>query len=217
MWESIRKRKYVVLLTAFFSVITANTTACDKKRDSGGAQKKATKEKKASSTNVREAQSASRNVEKQDVHDDHHDEHHTGSNSPVVKLPPDGHLGAPLTIKENTSLKKIFTKPQAFLGKKIRVAGKVMAQCVKRRRWFAIADKGKRPWLYISTEPKFFIHPTAIGMQAIAEGVLQEREIPVKAAKHFAKTHKLFGGKPKAITGPQKQLFLKATGAKFSQ
>ena len=97
------------------------------------------------------------------------------------------------------------------------VSGKVEAQCRKRRRWFALSEGGKRPFLRVSTEPKFYIHSTAVGMKGKAEGVVKTRTVSVKEAKHFAKVHKLFGGDPSKITEPKTQVILKATGAQFKK
>ena len=145
----------------------------------------------------------------------HH--HHGGGSPDAVKLPASGHLGAPFAVKKTSDLAKVMAKPKPFVGKKIRVSGKVVAQCIHRRGWFALAAGGKRPWLRVINAPRFFIHSTAKGMNAEAEGTLEFVDVPEKMARHLAERHGLFGGKPDAVKGPQKMPVLRATGAKFTK
>lgn len=153
-----------------------------------------------------------------DGHDhDHVEGHdHSGEEIPPVKLPPSGKLGEPFTLEKETPINEILSHPKKFAGKKVLVSGKVEAQCKKRRRWFAISHQGKRPWLRISTEPKFAIHPTAEGMHGKSEGVVEIQKVSVAEAKHLAKAHKLFGGDASKINEPQYLPIVKATGAQFT-
>jgi hypothetical protein len=142
---------------------------------------------------------------------------HGGSRAHETKLPESGHLGAAFAVKKTSDLAKVLADPKAHVGKKIRVSGRVVAQCIHRRAWFAIAAKGKTPWLRVITAPRFLIHSTAKGMNAEAEGTLVFRQVTEAVAKHLAKGHGLFGGKPDAIKGPQNMPILLATGAKFTK
>lgn len=156
---------------------------------------------------------------KDKVHDDHdHVEghEHSGQEIPPVKLPPNGKLGEPFTLEKETPINEILSNPKKFDGKKVLVTGKVEAQCKKRRRWFALSHEDKRPWLRISTEPKFAIHATAEGMRGKAEGVVKIQKVSVAEAKHLAKAHRLFGGDASKINEPQYLPIIKATGAQFT-
>lgn len=141
----------------------------------------------------------------------------SGGRAYEATLPPSGHLGAAFTVNKAVPLTKVMADLKAFEGKKIRTAGKVVAQCIHRRAWFAIGHEGKRPYLRAITAPRFFIHATAQGMNAEVEGTLQFREVSERMAKHLAKSHGLFGGNPDAVKGPQKAPVLMATGAKFTK
>lgn len=207
-------RRIWIAMTLFAYVCAAG--ACDKKKDQGKENEQAPPPPEKVSKSAREQSGEEKGSS--DPHADHDHEHEGSSKKiPAVTLPADGHLGAPFTLKKETSLSQILKDPKSFEGKKVLVSGKVEAQCRKRRRWFALSEGGKRPYLRVSTEPKFYIHSTAVSMKGKAEGVVKTRTVSVKEAKHFAKVHKLFGGDPSKITEPKTQVILKATGAQFKK
>ena len=146
---------------------------------------------------------------------EHHEDHHDEAPQAAPKMPPDGHLGASLTLKAKTPLAKLLAAPKTFEGKKVLIEGKVVAMCRHRRAWFAFGDSKGNPVVMVRTAPRFFVPTEAMGRRAVAEGTVTVKTFPKKMAAHLAKEHKLFGGDPKAIDGPRTLVTIEATGVQF--
>jgi hypothetical protein len=200
--------KLVLSLTAIVAAATL-VSACDRNPKETGESKQA-----ASRPSPRPAQDKDRPREVESE-EDHHGEH--AARPRPVELPPDGHLGKPFTLEKQTPLAQIASKPNELKGKKVLISGKVVAQCTHMRRWFALSKDGSSPWVRVSTGPRFAIHSKAVGMKGKAEGTVVVRKISEKLARHFAKHHKMFGGDPEKIQGPQDQVVVQATAAQFTK
>lgn len=204
-------RQSIASSSIFFGLMLL-AAACS--RQSPGADKGKKEKKNEDPSAARQASQARVEAAKAARH-----EHlHEGPKAAGVELPPGGHLGSLFRLgdKDKVDLAVLLKNGSSYVGKKVRTQGKVMAQCVRRRGWFAISVGGKRPWLRVITAPAFTIHSTAVGMNAEAEGVIQENTVSEAMAKHLAVQHKLFGGDPAAVKGPQKMYILSATGARFT-
>jgi hypothetical protein len=101
-----------------------------------------------------------------------------------------------------------MARPEWYRDKSVKVEGKVVAMCGHRRGWFAIADSDpQNPPLRILTAPAFLVPVDAMGQRAIAEGIIEVREISEQAANHLAQGH----GLPKN----RKVILMQAKGARF--
>ncbi|MBN2358667.1 MAG: DUF4920 domain-containing protein [Deltaproteobacteria bacterium] len=125
------------------------------------------------------------------------------------------HAGASFSDGVAVSASELLTAPDKYTGKKVRVKGNVSAMCVHARSWFALAtDDQSGRHLRVLTSPSFLVPADSIGKSAEAEGVVEVIEVAADQAKHFAVEHKL--GDPGAITGPVKQVIVRASGADFT-
>ena len=125
------------------------------------------------------------------------------------------HAGAQFSDGVAVTTSELLAAPDKFAGKKVRVKGNVSAMCVHARAWFALAaDDKSGQFVRVMTAPNFLVPQDSIGKNAETEGVVEVTEVDPNQAKHIAGEHKL--GDPAAITGPVKQVVIRATGAAFA-
>jgi hypothetical protein len=82
-------------------------------------------------------------------------------------------VGEKLTVQEPTAIAKIVADPDAYVGKRVRVEGKVTDVCPMAGCWMEIAaPEGDR--LRLKVEDGVLVFPKdAPGKQAVAEGVVE--------------------------------------------
>jgi hypothetical protein len=125
------------------------------------------------------------------------------------------HAGAQFSDGVAVTTAELLAAPDKYAGKKVRVKGNVSAMCVHERAWFALAvDDQSGRFVRVMTAPNFLVPQDSIGKSAETEGVVEVTEVAADQAKHIAGEHKL--GDPAAITGPVKQVVIRATGAAFT-
>ncbi len=125
-------------------------------------------------------------------------------------------LGAPLQLEEPTPISAILADPDAYVGKRLQIRGKVRAVCERMGCWMELADaEGKK--LRVKVEDGEIVFPkSAVGKTAIAEGKLEKIELTqeqaVERARHHAEEH---GRKfdPSSVKGPVTLYQLRGTGA----
>ncbi|PIE19449.1 MAG: hypothetical protein CSA65_02125 [Proteobacteria bacterium] len=109
-------------------------------------------------------------------------------------------------------------KADTWLGKQVRLRGRVSAQCTKRRRWFAIVDDDSGRTMRVLTVPVFLPPRQVVGKQVEVVGKLERLELPLKRAQHMAEHHKLTPPDKASIKGKRVQeLVLRAVSARFFQ
>jgi hypothetical protein len=124
------------------------------------------------------------------------------------------HAGAQFSDGVAVTTSELLAAPDKYAGKKVRVKGNVSAMCMHARAWFALAaDDQSGRFVRVMTAPNFLVPNDSIGKSAETEGVVEVTEVAPEQAKHIAGEHKL--GDPAAITGPVKQVIIRATGAAF--
>jgi hypothetical protein len=128
--------------------------------------------------------------------------------------------GSGVTVPEVTSIAKILADPDAYVGKTVRIEGKVLDVCPMKGCWMELAQEGDGSSLRVKVDDDVIVFPvTAKGKLAVAEGVLEAipmtRESYVGWMEHLAEER---GQKFDASTvgdGPFRILQLKGTGARI--
>jgi hypothetical protein len=82
-------------------------------------------------------------------------------------------VGEGLTVKEPTAIAKILADPDAYVGKRVQVEGKITDVCPMAGCWMEIAaPAGDR--LRVKVEDGVLVFPKdSTGKQAVAEGVVE--------------------------------------------
>ena len=128
--------------------------------------------------------------------------------------------GSGVTVPEATPIAKILAEPDAYVGKTVRIEGKVLDVCPMKGCWMELAQEGDGSSLKVKVDDGVIVFPvTAKGKLAVAEGVLEAipmtRESYVGWMEHLAEER---GQKFDAATvgdGPFRILQLKGTGARI--
>ena len=122
-------------------------------------------------------------------------------------------LGADAKLVKTAAVRKAI---ETWLGKTVRLEGRVSAQCTKRRRWFSIVDDDSGRTIRVMTVPVFLAPRQVIGKKAHIVGKLERLAIPLSRARHMAKHHGLTPPDKTTIKGDEvHELVLRATGARF--
>jgi len=137
--------------------------------------------------------------------------------SPSALFAAEEKLGAPLTVKEQTPIATLMSKPVRYVGRVIQVKGKVSAVCEKAGCWMTLTDSGSGATVRIKVNDGEIVFPKdAAGKTAIAEGTFTEvrltHEQAVAQARHEAE-EKGRSFDPASVKGPVTYYQVKATGA----
>jgi hypothetical protein len=127
-------------------------------------------------------------------------------------------FGAGVQVAETTSVAKILADPDAYVGKKVRIEGKVTDVCPMAGCWMEMDEGGKT--IKVKVDDGVIVFPAAAkGQPAVAEGVVEAipmtREKYVDWLAHLAEEK---GEKFDPATvgdGPFRILQIKGTGAKI--
>jgi hypothetical protein len=132
--------------------------------------------------------------------------------------------GAGVKLAETTSVAKILADPDAYVGKKVRIEGRVADVCPMKGCWMELTEGTEghgASKLRIKVEDGVMVFPvTAKGKLAVAEGVVEA--IPMTREKYVAWLSHLAeerGEKldPKTVgDGPFRILQIQGTGARIT-
>lgn len=127
--------------------------------------------------------------------------------------------GKGVTVAEATPISKILADPDAYVGKKVRIEGKVLDVCPMAGCWMELADEGGKEKLKVKVDDGVIVFPmTAKGKLAVAEGTLEAipmtREKYVEWLKHLAEEKGETFDVATVGDGPFRILQLKGTGAR---
>ena len=127
--------------------------------------------------------------------------------------------GKGVTVAEATSIAKILADPDAYVGKTVRIEGKVLDVCPMAGCWMELADEGGKEKLKVKVDDGVIVFPmTAKGKLAVAEGTLEAipmtREKYVEWLKHLAEEKGETFDVSTVGDGPFRVLQLKGTGAR---
>lgn len=128
--------------------------------------------------------------------------------------------GAGVTVPEATSIAKILADPDAYVGKTVRIEGKVLDVCPMKGCWMELAQEGDGSSLRVKVDDGVIVFPmTAKGKLAVAEGVLEAipmtRESYVGWMEHLAEERGQKFDAASVGEGPFRILQLKGSGARI--
>ena len=128
--------------------------------------------------------------------------------------------GSGVKVAEATPISKILADPDAYVGKTVRIEGKVLDVCPMAGCWMELADEGGKEKLKVKVDDGVIVFPmTAKGKLAVAEGTLEAipmtREKYVEWLKHLAEERGQTFDAASVGDGPFRVLQLKGTGARI--
>lgn len=127
--------------------------------------------------------------------------------------------GEGVTPGETTSISKILAQPDAYVGQRVRVEGKVTEVCPMKGCWMEIAET-ERDRIRIKVEDGVIVFPKeAEGKRAVAEGVVEslslDRERYVSWMSHLAEERGETFDASQVGEGPFRILQLRGHGARI--
>ena len=125
--------------------------------------------------------------------------------------------GKPLTAATAVKVSELMAKPDAYVGKVVKIEGLVTEVCPKRGCWINVAGDAEFQTIRIKVEDGVIVFPlTEKGKKVVAEGTFTKMELTkeqaIERAKHHAEeTRTKFD--PASVTGPQTVYQIMGTGA----
>ena len=133
----------------------------------------------------------------------------------------DENIGAPLTLRTQTPIADLLTKPAKFVGRSVQVKGKATDVCQMMGCWIQLADPTTGASIRIKVSDGDMAFPKdSVGKMVVAEGTFSELKLThqqaVERAKHEAEEK---GRKfdPASVKGPVTILQIQGTGAVILQ
>jgi hypothetical protein len=128
--------------------------------------------------------------------------------------------GGGVTVPEATPIARILADPEAYVGKTVRIEGKVLDVCPMKGCWMELSQEGDGSSLRVKVDDGVIVFPmTAKGKLAVAEGVLEAipmtRESYVGWMEHLAEERGQTFDAASVGDGPFRILQLKGTGARI--
>lgn len=128
-------------------------------------------------------------------------------------------IGKALTKQKTVSLAELTAKPDAYVGKKFQVKGKITEVCQVMGCWIMLTD-GKGAMMRIQMEEGKVAFPKdAAGRSAVAEGTLARYELSKDQALAEAEHEAKDAGKPfhpESVKGPVVIYQIEGLGAVLS-
>lgn len=130
--------------------------------------------------------------------------------------------GAGVKEAEATSVAKIMANPDAYVGKTVRIEGKVTDVCPMKGCWMELEEQGGANRMRVRVEDGVIVFPVdAKGKSAVAEGKLEaismDRERYVGWLQHLAEEQGKTFDASTVGEGPFRIFELRATGAKVGE
>ncbi len=128
--------------------------------------------------------------------------------------------GAGVTVPEKTPIANILADPDAYVGKTVRIEGRVVDVCPVKGCWMEMTQEGDGRTLKVKVDDGVIVFPvTAKGKLAVAEGVLEAipmtRESYIGWMQHLAEESGKTFDAATVGDGPFRILQLKGTGARI--
>jgi hypothetical protein len=128
--------------------------------------------------------------------------------------------GSSVKVAEATPISKILADPDAYVGKTVRIEGKVLDVCPMAGCWMELAGEDGKESLKVKVDDGVMVFPvTSKGKLAVAEGTIEAipmtKEQYIGWLEHLAEER---GEKFNAASvgeGPFRVLQLKGTGARI--
>lgn len=128
--------------------------------------------------------------------------------------------GSGVNVPEATPIAKILADPDAYVGKTVRIEGKVLDVCPMKGCWMELAGEDGKQSLKVKVDDGVIVFPvTSKGKLAVAEGTVEA--IPMTKEKYVAWLEHLAEERGETFDaasvgdGPFRILQLKGTGARI--
>jgi uncharacterized protein DUF4920 len=128
--------------------------------------------------------------------------------------------GSGVQVAEATPISKILADPDAYVGKTVRIEGKVLDVCPMKGCWMELAGEDGKQSLKVKVDDGVIVFPvTSKGRLAVAEGTVEA--IPMTKEKYVAWLEHLAEERGETFDaasvgeGPFRILQLKGTGARI--
>ncbi|MEA2560359.1 MAG: hypothetical protein QOH06_1863 [Acidobacteriota bacterium] len=131
--------------------------------------------------------------------------------------------GSGVKVAEATPISKILADPDAYVGKTVRIEGKVLDVCPMKGCWMELAGEDGKESLKVRVEDGVMVFPvTSKGKLAVAEGTVEA--IPMTKEQYVGWLEHLAEERGETFTaadiaavgdGPFRILQLKGTGARI--
>ena len=128
--------------------------------------------------------------------------------------------GSGVKVAEATPISKILADPDAYVGKTVRIEGKVLDVCPMKGCWMELAGEDGKQSLKVKVDDGVIVFPvTSKGKLAVAEGTVEAipmtKEQYVGWLEHLAEERGETFDAASVGDGPFRVLQLKGTGARI--
>jgi len=128
--------------------------------------------------------------------------------------------GSGVHVAEATPIAKILADPDAYVGKTVRIEGKVLDVCPMKGCWMELAGDDSKQSLKVKVDDGVMVFPvTSKGRLAVAEGTVEAipmtKEQYVGWLEHLAEERGEAFDAASVGEGPFRILQLKGTGARI--
>jgi hypothetical protein len=80
-------------------------------------------------------------------------------------------LGKPVDVKETTKIADLLAKPEQYLGKTVKVEGKIIEVCQMMQCWITVNDGSSKESIQVKVDDGVIVFPKdGPGRQAVAQG-----------------------------------------------
>jgi hypothetical protein len=128
--------------------------------------------------------------------------------------------GSGVVVAEATPIARILADPDAYVGRTVRIEGKVLDVCPMKGCWMELAGESGKESLKVKVDDGVIVFPvTAKGKLAVAEGTVEaipmSRESYIGWLEHLAEERGETFDASGVGDGPFRILQLKGTGARI--
>jgi len=132
----------------------------------------------------------------------------------------DESYGSGVKVAEATPISKILADPDAYVGKTVRIEGKILDVCPMKGCWMELAGENGKESLKVKVDDGVMVFPvTSKGKLAVAEGTVEAipmtKEQYVGWLEHLAEERGEAFNAASVGDGPFRILQLKGTGARI--
>jgi hypothetical protein len=100
----------------------------------------------------------------------------------------DTKFGKELTLETTTKIATLLENPDDYVGKEVRVEGKVVAVCEKMGCWMEIVGESPTEKIKAKVEDGVIVFPKeAIGRPAVVEGEMQKFDLTLEETCEYMK------------------------------
>lgn len=126
------------------------------------------------------------------------------------------HYGAEFAVAEVTPASALLDDPASFVGKSVRVEGRVAEVCQKAGCWMVIAE-GDKSMRVLMKDHAFAVDKQGSGRDCQVEGVVTTRELDPEWVEHLASESEKPGEMPEKKAEGNLVYELTATGVRMAK